>query len=326
MEPRALIDVFDGDDHFVQRLHVANWPLRIGRALDNDLVLDDPFAAAHHAEIAPDETGTLQALDLGTRNRLRAARGKRQVATLRLVTPCTLVVGHTRLRIRVEADSIAAELPDRHDLWLTRPIVGIAGLIGVVSIEGAERWFAADGQREFAALLIPLLGVAALVLGWAGIWALIGRLASKRAEYLPHLGIGAAALFVFSAWETLSQIVSYALALPGLTRFGYIAIGLIVATAVFLHLNHSNRARPRLFAGIATTVLASVIGFGMLGAYERSGRFATETYSTNLFPPRLRLATAQPLDALINRSTALARLVSAERKPQSGNDDEDSDE
>lgn len=326
MELRALIDVFDGDDHFVQRLHVAAWPLRIGRALDNDLVLDDPFVAAHHAEIAPDETGTLSARDLGTHNQLRAARGKRQVATLRLVTPCALVVGHTRLRLRAEADSLAAEMADRRGFWLTRPIVGIAGLLGVVAIEGAERWFAADGQRELAALFMPLLGLAALVLGWAGFWALIGRLASNRAEYLPHLGIGAAAFFAFSAWETLSQIVSYALALPGLTRYGYVAIGLIVATALFLHLTHSNPARPRFFASIAVTALASIIGYGMLSAHDRSGHFATESYSTSLFPPQFRLVKAQPLDALIERSTRLATLVSAERKPQNGNDDEDSEE
>lgn len=326
MEPRALIDVFDGDDHFVQRLRVTAWPLRIGRGLDNDLVLDDPFAAAYHAEIAPDETGKLIAHDLGSYNQLRSAQGMQRVRTLHLVTPCSLMIGHTRLRIRAEGDRLADEQPDRHDLWLTRPIVGVAGLIGVVGLEGAERWLEADGQREVAALLMPLLGVTAVVLIWSGAWALIGRLVSKRAEYLPHLGIGAVALLVFSLWGTLSQILSYAFALPGLTRYGYVAIGLIVGSAVFLHLNHSNPARPRLFASIAAVALASVIGFGMLTAYQRSARISTESYSASVFPPQLRFAKAQSIDSLIDRSTRLARLVSAERKPQTGNDDEDSED
>ena len=54
---RAHIEVLDRDGQIRQSLTVAQWPLRIGRALDNDLVLSDPHVAAHHLHIASTETG-----------------------------------------------------------------------------------------------------------------------------------------------------------------------------------------------------------------------------------------------------------------------------
>ena len=45
---------------------------RIGRAYDNDVVVDDPYVAPHHARIVRDEAGELFAEDLGSVNGLYA--------------------------------------------------------------------------------------------------------------------------------------------------------------------------------------------------------------------------------------------------------------
>ena len=48
METLALIETLDRDGQPRQILRVSQWPVRIGRAIDCDLVLDDPHVAAHH--------------------------------------------------------------------------------------------------------------------------------------------------------------------------------------------------------------------------------------------------------------------------------------
>ena len=47
----ALLEVLDRDGQVRQSYPVLEWPLRIGRALDNDVVLTEPHVAPHHATI-----------------------------------------------------------------------------------------------------------------------------------------------------------------------------------------------------------------------------------------------------------------------------------
>ena len=54
--------------------------VRIGRAYDNDVVLDDPYVAPHHLHLGRNEDGRLQADDLGTVNGLSVGpRGPRRI-------------------------------------------------------------------------------------------------------------------------------------------------------------------------------------------------------------------------------------------------------
>ena len=56
----ALIELLDRDGRVRRTLDVHAWPLTLGRALDNSLVLDDPHVAPHHATLATDADGTVQ--------------------------------------------------------------------------------------------------------------------------------------------------------------------------------------------------------------------------------------------------------------------------
>ena len=53
----AVLEVLDRDGSVRHSVGVREWPLRVGRALDNDLVLDDPHTAAHHFSVEPDAEG-----------------------------------------------------------------------------------------------------------------------------------------------------------------------------------------------------------------------------------------------------------------------------
>ncbi|HKX94724.1 MAG TPA: FHA domain-containing protein, partial [Methylibium sp.] len=49
--PLAMIELLDRDGAVAHRIPVRRWPVTIGRAIDCDVVLDDPHAAPHHATI-----------------------------------------------------------------------------------------------------------------------------------------------------------------------------------------------------------------------------------------------------------------------------------
>ena len=58
----AVLELLDRDGHVRQSVAVPHWPLRIGRALDNDVVLSDPHVAAHHLVLEPSGAAGLAAL------------------------------------------------------------------------------------------------------------------------------------------------------------------------------------------------------------------------------------------------------------------------
>ncbi|HNJ83004.1 MAG TPA: FHA domain-containing protein, partial [Piscinibacter sp.] len=59
----AIVELLDRDGQVRQSQRVLAWPLRIGRALDNELSLGDVHVAPHHCVIDVDDQGlVLQAL------------------------------------------------------------------------------------------------------------------------------------------------------------------------------------------------------------------------------------------------------------------------
>ena len=51
MGPLALLEALDRDGMVRQAWRIERWPVTIGRALDNDVVLTEPHVAPHHATI-----------------------------------------------------------------------------------------------------------------------------------------------------------------------------------------------------------------------------------------------------------------------------------
>ena len=57
MGPLALLEALDRDGLVRQAWRIERWPVTIGRALDNTIVLSDPHVAAHHATLDQSEAG-----------------------------------------------------------------------------------------------------------------------------------------------------------------------------------------------------------------------------------------------------------------------------
>ncbi|HYC15496.1 MAG TPA: FHA domain-containing protein, partial [Stellaceae bacterium] len=76
MEEVTWIEVLGRHRDVVARLRFAGAEIRVGRAYDNDLVLDDPYVAPRHLLIRRETGGALVAEDLGSANGLYLDRGK----------------------------------------------------------------------------------------------------------------------------------------------------------------------------------------------------------------------------------------------------------
>ena len=98
MKSNYFIEILSRNGEVQHRHQVADLPIQIGRAYDNDFILDDVHAAAHHAVVEATEDGKLSLRDLGSKNGL-VHLGKRQIQ-VPIDGHSIVRLGQTSLRIR----------------------------------------------------------------------------------------------------------------------------------------------------------------------------------------------------------------------------------
>ena len=118
MERLAWLEILDRHGDVSSRHSVHAWPLKIGRAYTNDIVLDDPQIAAHHVEIRPAEDGNYHAVDLGSLNGILNKNSKLNQAEALISADDVLRIGQTQIRIRPLNYAVAAETRVPQSTWL----------------------------------------------------------------------------------------------------------------------------------------------------------------------------------------------------------------
>ena len=165
----GLIEAFDRHGALLARAPITRWPVTVGRALDCDLVLDDPFVAPRHLRIdrAVDEPRTVQVEVLETRNGARLQR-KQHAQGERFDWPdgTPIDLGHTHLHLRLADAPIAEEQALPQFPWRT---VGTTAVLAVLVLLAGlgESWLeardAAQYLKALPLLLLTTLAVVALV-------------------------------------------------------------------------------------------------------------------------------------------------------------------
>ena len=321
-------DVHESHDHAdtapVRQTHLVNgWPLRIGRALDNELVLADPHSAPHHLRIDATATGprltvgdTRNGVQLGAR---RLAAGE-QEALADTGAPIELTVGRTVLRLRLPGHTLAAELPlepapPRHQQAAPALAAGLALMAGLQFTTWLDN--DPDGWLRAAASM-GLAGIVAAAV-WSGLWALLSKTFTRRSRFGWHLRVflysGCALLVV----GLLPNLLAFMFSLPVLADFGFVASYGVAAAAFYFHLLAVEPARPRLMRGVAVAGLVAALALTLWQNQQRSDHLGDDLYMTHLFPPALRLARPVSTDRFMEGAAALqAPLDRRAKEPGSG--------
>jgi len=319
----ALIDWVERDGRAAHRLDVHAWPLTIGRALDNDIVLDDPYVAARHARLQTDADGRLQLLALPGINGLRI--GRRRLAPGQAVDVtgdgAVVQIGQSRLRVRLPGEALAAERPLQRGA-LVGPLLAGAALLAYWA---ASSWIERDPGADFSNWLPDLLGLPIAVAVWCGLWALLSKVFQHRFDFNGHLRIAlpwllAATLFV-DLWPELAAAVNA----PRLWLLSQPIAQLLLAAMIHAHLRRLLPAYPR---AVSVAVVALTLGGGLLSmalTYRSTDRLLAAPYMSTLPMPALRLAGTVPPEQLVQSMQPLAARL-AERVRQAQADDAGDDD
>lgn len=290
----------------------------VGRAWDNDIVLDDAHVAAHHLRIARDAEGRWIAEDLGSVNGLRV-EGERHAQVRIVLAPGTTVrIGHTQLRLHRGSDAVAAELPLGFNRSPWPPAVVCFALVLALAV--LELWLGETAEPKLVRYLTGVLALAAVALLWTSAWAAISRLFAGHARYGMHLLIAAAGLLAYSLYDPLSEFGAFALSWTALARYAYVGAWVLLGLTCFAHLRVLSRKRLPLKAIAVGALVALGIGTQSLKQSDWRANYGQPAMLQRLAPPWLRMAAAQEPSAFFAGSAQLQAAIDAARADEPGGD------
>lgn len=308
----VFIELLTPDGEVISREKFNHLPIRIGRAYDNDIILDDQHTAAHHAQVELNQLDELVINDLGSQNGI--ALGKQRNVFFVVNGDDIYRLGHTRVRVRTEAYQVAPEVSDstnhHWEGWLPALLGGTLLLvIGLLST-----WLTDLQQGTLSKYLLELVSTFGFALAWAGAWAVFSKLLNGHARFGRHLFIVSAGLAVVEVWEFLSGALAYSLSLETLARYTSQPFIIILAVVLYFHLLTAGNKRPHRLRIYLAGVAVFAIGINMAKEYQTSNYLADELYLSKLYPPALRISGDLPLEDFTHNIESLKARVDKDRK------------
>lgn len=320
----ALIEVQERDGRVSRCVSVRHWPLSLGRALDNDVVIDDPFVAAHHAVLDTNEQGELLLTVGESINGVRLG-GERHPAGAQVPVPhvgTTLQLGAVKLRLRMPGESLAAErlLPALASSQLAPPL--LAGAL-LLLLALAEHWLTLDPGTDTTVWLPVALGLPLALAAWCGLWALVAKLFQHRFDFMGHLRI---VLPWLLAIEVIGVVLPQIAAALGWSWLWRAQAPLQALLGLLLLRAHLNQLLPASGRGVnAVLATAALVGsaISLTLTQRATDRYSRPAYMSSLPLAGLNLTGTTDTSTLVQDLAPLAEQLVQRVKRARADEDRD---
>lgn len=310
------IEVLSRHGEGSSRFRVDGDEARIGRAFDNDVVVDDPHVAPHHLRVFRSEDGALVAEDLGTLNGLFAEHGAARVQRVSLSAAPGLRIGRTTVRVFDAAHAVAPEkllMPPRaHARWAA--VLGVALFAGLFLVS----WLNLTTEPNASVLLLPLLGLVTGVALWAGTWALISRVFYGQARFALQLAIAFTACIALVLWDQLTETASFSFAWRPIGDWSGLGAWALLAATCFAHLQAMDARHMKMAMGIVATLVVAGAALQYVGKSEARSFVGQRATLGNLRPPAFRVVPTASADEFFKRAEATRAAVDKARLKEPG--------
>lgn len=310
----ALIELLERDGRVRLSIEVRHWPVLVGRALDNDIVLDDPHVAPHHLTLQPDAEGRLQMTVGATRNGVQVGPRTAVEGETCAVPPAGEVwqVGATRLRVRLAGDTLEPERPLGLAATGARPLTTLVAALATWALLLVEHAVDLDPGSSLNDWLLFLLGVPAAAVAWCVAWALASKLLQHRFEFWSHFAVLVKGALGVMVLDLLLPVAAYAASWEWLSRIAPVAEALVAGATLYRHASLVVPVKRWWVAGgVAGLLLLAGAVVGTLN-YQRWGRVFPELYLSSLPPPAFRLSPGVPVKEFLRDARSLREPLDAQ--------------
>jgi hypothetical protein len=315
VEELIFVEVLGRAGEVVHRHVVTRLPATIGRAYDNDVILDDQYTAPHHLRLERGESGELVLVDLDTRNGLFALDPTTRIARAMARPDGRFRIGHTQLRVRPRSYAVPAERADTaHTPWHRKPLV-LAGLY-LAAVAGVllYRFTSTIESVEPLKLGMPAVWVTLGVCAWASTWAFAGKALAARGNFVAHASIALAALVLLLVVATLGGYAAFAFSSSAIDDITIVPVAAVAAWALYGHLTLVSRQRRRTLALAALGIVVGAVGVlslaDLANQKDQLGRMA---FLKEIKSPAVRLVPGASPEAFFAAAQELKPKVDALR-------------
>jgi hypothetical protein len=305
------IEVLSRHGEVAARERIEGEEARIGRAFDNDVVVDDPHVAPHHLRIYRGEDGELVAEDLGTLNGLYPEHGAKRVTRLPLAKEPGIRIGRTTLRVHDAAHPVAPEKlvtpPRAHASWAAG--LGAALLFMLLVLQ----WLNLTGQPSANLIMLPLLGFVTLLALWTSLWAVLSRIFLGQARFALQLRIAVTACVAIVLWDQLTESASFALAWRDMSEYAGLGAWAVLAAACWAHLHAIGPRHMRAAMGLVMALIAAGALLQYAGRAETRKLIGQRATLGDLRPPAFRLLPLASADDFFKRAEDTKQKVDRAR-------------
>jgi hypothetical protein len=284
---------------------------RVGRAFDNDVVVNDPHVAPHHLRVYRAEDGQLVAEDLGTLNGLYPEHGASRVPRLMLKDTPGLRIGRTVLRIHGAEHVVAPEKPLRPPRAL-RWDLGLG--VGLFLLILLLNWLNLTTEPNANVVLLPMIGLAMALAAWTGLWAVLSRVFFGQAQFALNLRIAVSACIAIVLWDLFTETFSFALAWRGLAEYGSLGAWVILAVTCYAHLTAIGPRHMRLVMGLVLALIVSGATMQLVTKSENRELMGQRASLGDLRPPAFRMVPAANTDEFFKEADETRTRVDNARK------------
>jgi len=305
------IEVIARDGEVATRERIEREEARVGRAFDNDVVVNDPHVAPHHLRVYRGEDGALVAEDLGTLNGLYPEHGARRVTQLLLKDSPGLRIGRTVLRIHGAEHVVAPEKaltpPRAHLRWDLALGAGLFLLILLLN------WLNLTTEPNANVVLLPMIGLAMVLAAWTGLWAVLSRVFFGQAQFALHLRIAVSACIAIVLWDLLTETLSFGLAWRELAEYASLGAWVILAATCYAHLVAIGPRHMKIVMGLVLALIASGATMQLVTKSENRELLGQRASLGDLRPPAFRLVKPASAEAFFKEADETRARVDVAR-------------
>ncbi len=317
----GVLEVLSRSGKVIQRAELDQNTLSIGRSYENDIILDDHYVCPEHLSVIKEGDGLLVE-DLNSVNGLFQNKFHINGDRLKVSPNETFRIGHTTLRYRLSDMPITATKVDRHaqnSFWsLQNPwLICLITLI-FIGFSGVEAFFAQMEETDNLKLLSELLSGLFVVLSWAGLWALFGKLIVDRASFLTHFGIFSLANILFSLISIILGYLFYAFGFDSaLSTVSMLLTACVSIWLLYTHLGYSTKMTRRSMLTFSAVLTFLGIGFYFLQMQVLQSEFNyMPSYDVILKSPDFNFVSGESVDNFFTATDTLKEQLREEINQQ----------
>ncbi len=315
MEAPLILEILDRFGKVRERHLITQFPVRIGRGYDNDIILDDPYVSPSHIELLRDGSGHILVSDLKSENGLFSLHPLVRHEVLSIEENQRIRIGHTDIRLRSRNFPIRETYIDRvrpsqlHLIFTNMVMLPVFWLLtaGLFTFYYYQQSYRAITLNNLISQVLPLF---IFIILWSSAWSIVSKVVTHKYYFAYHAILTSVVMAGFYLLEPLFSYIEFINPIYGLAdNLSLISDLGLPMILLYGNLRQSTPLSKRR-AGI-TAILTSVLVIGVLHliAYVHEPAFNSQPqFSQVLKAPMFNPRKGQSIDHFFANTHALSQF------------------